>query len=325
MLVFLIGFNKMNKIILSIILSFAAYSMVGCGGGQVGITAQSAPAVATQFVGLLSSLPKGNVKQDMSSQEGLGSFPTTNAMVSTNALGIMSCTTSEPVPVQDLDADGIADYRKYTMNCDDVSDGVTLHNIYKGTYEIKDLDPAVDGVRGGYLYNLDIPQWSFEDGVGHSKANGYYKGFWQGKGLSDTSTEFTSNMNARINSEFDAQGHHFKLGFDFTWNYKITYTHPVTGFNSNWTSGGFNGIGEFALVGVYMINETTGETGSGGATMTWKAEDVKFEQTATCPKYYKSGRMILSDISGSILRIEFDCNNPKVYLNGQLVDGVTGW
>lgn len=302
----------MNKIIASLLF---LTSLTSCIGGKPAINATSAPQIITTFATALSQLPRGNSAANLPA--GMTGI-TTRAQKSAR----LSCYTETPATPVDADNDGISLIKEYTMDCVDFTASTYTYN-QTGHFKVTDTDDTVAGVKGGYVYEFDIPTWFVKDLDDGFTAGGSFMGKWEGNG-SDTLSHYTSDYTGRFYAEFNlAETGDTSVDYTYHYTFDVNYTHDVVADNAAWNNGGMEGKGTFSWDGTFMNESHDGKHSiiNGSANMSWEAIGITFD--TTCTQWYKSGKIILTDSAANKVEIVYECTTATAYLNGVKIEGVT--
>lgn len=306
----------------------------GCvGGGPEGIiNATSAPQIVTSFVGVINNMPKGSGA--LSLPNNIGGGVTVAALTSPSTQNIAKakkkqsrniaasawdvCITESPNPTTDADSDNIALTKTYTFDCTN-ADVNGQKYTYKGTLKSIDKDDSVQGIKGGFRYDFNITDYTYEDPSNGNKYSYSHIGQWDGSGT-DTSTTFKGEYSGRVKAVYNTiTGLPAGTTVDYLMTYKFdgTYTHDAA-----WNNGKLNATGSYSFDGTYLgEHNASGEhtIGSGSAVITFKSTNLEF--ASTCSKFYRSGTWEMTDIGGNIIKLVYNCTDIKAYLNGTEVKG----
>jgi len=312
------------KKILVLLISVSSLSLVSCIGGNGGLNPNFAPQAISNVKGILDTLPKSNAVGSLPSQISNGSGGVSISSFGAEAMaGGLACHKYTPNTIVDADADSMPALREYTFDCDkEYSSNYTY--THKGSMKITDKDDSVKGIKGGYHYEYDLQKWEWTDLNEKTSFSGSHKGYWDAKGT-DTESEFKSEYGGTTKGELPPKYGGLKYDYTFAFTYNLKYTHDSVASGANWSAGKIEGSGTYKFFGTfpYYGRETdvnpVREVRSGGATASWRYENVEFDR-AGCTKWYKSGRLILNDMTGSEVRLEFKCTSVEVYLNDVKLD-----
>jgi hypothetical protein len=304
-----------------IIILAAGFFAVGCVGGGGSVTADTAPKVISSFASVLAGLPRGNTKASLPSGVSGGGVTTS----SISAKASLPCETVNPLTPVDADGDGIALLKTYTFNCSDYTTGGVSYN-HTGTFTSIDKNDAVAGQVGGYRYEFDMPKWYYKSVADGFNLGGTHKGYWEGTGTTTSST-FAADYAGSVHGESNYVGMG-PVTVDYTFKYKfdVSYTHNAAASGLAWAAGTMTGKGTYALSGTYLdenetpLGATTRSVKTGDAIMVWETDSLTFD--ATCSRWYKTGKITMTDTGGNKIVSEFACTTSKVYLNGTELPGV---
>lgn len=307
--------------------------LAGCiGGGGPGVEVSTAPQIASSFVTIVNTLPKSNTNPSLPTfagtvntasfklDTGAGTKVADKKITASRApASISSCYSFNPDPGVDVDGDGIAAIKNYTFDCTNTYDGTNKYT-WKGSMKIVDKNDtggaAGMGVKGGYRYDFDMPEYTYEGSDG--TITGYsHKGFWEGSGT-DTETKYNSDYTGGVKGTYN----YASLGtvsVDYSYNHKFkgSYKH-----NAGWTQGSVTYEGDYSWSGTYISENAAGkhELKTGNANMKISTEDLNFDSVACPAKFYKSGSWVLTDNNGSVMKITYFCTVAKLYFNGKEID-----
>ena len=305
--------------------------LAGCiGGGNPGVNVSTAPQIASSFVTIIGTLPQSNTTPSLPSFSGAGGVTTANFKISTGVnvadkkisssrapASVTSCYNFTPDPGTDADGDGVAATKTYTFDCTNTFDAGTKYT-WKGSMKIVDKNdtggPAGFGVKGGYRYDFDMPEFTYEAASG--TINTYsHKGFWEGSGT-DTTTNYVSDYTGGVKGTYDypALGR-VSIDYAYVHKFKGSYTHNV-----GWTQGTITYAGDYSWNGTYISENAAGkhELKDGNANMKIATDALTFD--SACAKWYKSGSWLLTDNNGSVMKITYFCSVAKLYFNGTEID-----
>lgn len=284
-------------------------ALASCGGSAIGrqgnINQGGLQTLVPAFTTLLTSLRPGQAPTLPT--QGMPAGITTSAI---RNRAVAACVTETPSAPVDADGDGIALLKEYKYNCTNELVGANTYK-YKGSTKVEDLDDTKKWSLGGYKVTFDSESEFEASAV--NKGQYAYKGYWSSQ-ASGATTVMKSDYTARVAAILPA---HPTVDYSMraVWNMTITGASET----SPWLAGKWTGSGLYELSGTFYYENGSGsrETKTGSnVTLEFRSDQLEYDNT--CAVYFKSGSWIFRDGSGNELKMVYDCQTEKKYLNGTL-------
>lgn len=316
--------NKKNELRIAILgLGLSAFSL-SCGGMPGASTPAAMVSAASTARGMIQSFKLGKTPT-MSGLPGFGSVSLHEARVAkqAKALGGLSndpcSSTKTPASSPDVDEDGIPVDQTYTFNCDNVGDGEGTLSLH-GKYSFQDLDDTKKWSEGGwkgawdYSFVFDTPA-SAEGGHTYPATKMDYSG--KG-GYSLTTTGATQNYLSDFSGKVAFVIDSKSGDYTYSGKWSIQVTPSAT---PSWKSGALVYKGQWTIQGFFPEgygddNGHEDHDGQVNTSITITSENLTYDADA-CSCYYKTGKVIYTDVSGHVFEDRYDCNSYKAFFDGE--------